>query len=36
MDLDEKATARFPITDDPPFDMQWGNLRQLDGTIVKP
>ena len=36
MDLDEKAAAKFPITDDPPFDMQWGNLRRLDGTIVKP
>ena len=36
MDLDEKAAAKFPITDDPPFDMQWGNLRRQDGTIVKP
>ncbi len=36
MELDEKAAAKFPITDDPPFDMQWGNLRRLDGTIVKP
>ena len=36
MELDEKAAAKFPITDDPPFDMQWGNLRRRDGTIVKP
>ena len=36
IDLDEKAAAKFPITDDPPFDMSWGNLRRQDGTIVKP
>ncbi len=36
MDLDEKAAAKFPVTDDPPFDMNWGNLRRQDGTIVKP
>jgi mannonate dehydratase len=36
MDLDLKAAAKFPITDDPPFDMNWGNLRRRDGTIVKP
>ncbi|MBM3801456.1 MAG: starvation-sensing protein RspA [Acidimicrobiia bacterium] len=36
VDLDEKLAARFPIKDDPSFDMHWGNLRQLDGTIVKP
>ena len=36
IDLDEPAAAKFPITDDPPFDMSWGNLRRQDGTIVKP
>lgn len=36
IDLDEKAAAKFPITDDPPFDMRWGNTRRRDGTIVKP
>lgn len=36
VDLDEKLAARFPIKDDPSFDMHWGNLRRLDGTIVKP
>jgi mannonate dehydratase len=36
IDLDEKAAAKFPIDDDPPFDMRWGNLRRGDGTVVKP
>jgi mannonate dehydratase len=36
IDLDEKAAARFPIQDNPPFDYRWGNLRRRDGTIVKP
>jgi mannonate dehydratase len=36
IDLDEKLAAKFPITDDPPFDMRWGNTRRRDGTIVKP
>lgn len=36
IDLDEKKAARFPITDNPPFDMNWGNVRRRDGTIVKP
>jgi mannonate dehydratase len=36
IDLDEKAAARFPIQDNPPFDFRWGNLRRRDGTIVKP
>jgi mannonate dehydratase len=36
IELDEKAAAKYPITDDPPFDMSWGNLRRLDGTITKP
>lgn len=36
IDLDEAAARRFPITDDPPFDMRWGNYRRRDGTIIKP
>jgi len=36
IDLDEKAAKKFPITDDPPFDMRWGNVRRRDGTVVRP
>jgi mannonate dehydratase len=36
IDLNEKLAADFPIKDDPPFDMRWGNLRRRDGTITKP
>lgn len=36
IDLDEELAAKFPIKDDPPFDMQWGNLRRLDGASTKP
>ena len=36
IDLDEKLAAKFPIEDDPSFDMDWGELRRKDGTIVKP
>jgi len=36
IDLDEKLAAKFPITDDPPFDFRWGNVRRKDGAIVKP
>ena len=36
IDVDEQLAARFPIKDDPPFDMDWGNLRRRDGTIQKP
>ena len=36
IDLDEKLAAKFPITDDPPFDLRWGNVRKRDGTVVKP
>jgi mannonate dehydratase len=36
IDLDEKLAAKFPIRDDPPFDMQWGNLRRRDGAVTKP
>jgi len=36
IDLDEKVAAKFPITDDPPFDYRWGNVRMRDGSVVKP
>jgi mannonate dehydratase len=36
IDLDEKLAARFPVTDDPPFDFRWGNVRKKDGSVVKP
>lgn len=36
VDINEQACARFPITDEPSFDMRWGNYRRRDGTIVKP
>ena len=36
IDLNEKLAARFPIRDDPPFDMHWGDTRRRDGTVVKP
>jgi mannonate dehydratase len=36
IDVDEKLAARFPIQDDPPFDLQWGQLRRRDGSITKP
>ena len=36
IDIDEALAAKFPITDDPPFDLSWGNIRNPDGTIQKP
>lgn len=36
IDLDEKLAAKFPITDDPSFDMMWGNTRRRDGSVTKP
>ena len=36
IDVNEKLAATFPIKDDPPFDLFWGNVRRRDGTIVKP
>ena len=36
MDVDEKVAPKFPVKDDPPFDMSWGNLRRRDGAITKP
>lgn len=36
MEVREEIAAKFPIADDPPFDMSWGNLRRADGAITKP
>ena len=36
IDVDEKLAAKFPIKDDPPFDLIWGNVRRRDGTVVTP
>jgi mannonate dehydratase len=36
IDINETLAAKFPLTDDPPFDLNWGNVRRRDGTIVKP
>jgi mannonate dehydratase len=36
IDLNEKLAAKFPIRDDPSFDMRWGNYRRRDGTVVRP
>ncbi len=36
IDLDEALAAKYPIRDDPPFDLHWGRLRGEDGTIRRP
>jgi mannonate dehydratase len=36
IEMDEELAAKFPIEDAPPFDLNWGNYRKRDGTIVKP
>ena len=36
IDMNLTAARRFPITDDPPFDMRWGNYRRRDGSVIKP
>lgn len=36
IDFNEALAAKFPIRDEPSFDMNWGNVRRRDGTIVKP
>ena len=36
IDIDEKLAAKYPIRDNPPFDLQWGRLRDRDGTIRRP
>jgi mannonate dehydratase len=36
VDFNEALAAKFPINDDPPFDLDWGRLRGKDGTIRRP
>lgn len=36
VDFNEALAAKYPIRDDPPFDLFWGRLRGLDGTIRRP
>jgi mannonate dehydratase len=36
VDFNETLAAKHPITDDPPFDLDWGRLRGKDGTIRRP
>ncbi len=36
IDIDENLARKFPITDEPSFDMRWGTLRRRDGASVKP
>jgi mannonate dehydratase len=36
IDVDEALAAKYPIRDEPPFDLQWGRLRGWDGTIRRP
>lgn len=36
VDLNEELAAKFPVTDEPPFDLDWGRLRGRDGTIRRP
>jgi mannonate dehydratase len=36
VDLDEALAAKYPIRDDPPFDLHWGELRDADGTVRRP
>ena len=36
IDVNEELAAKFPVTDDPPFDLDWGRLRGKDGTIRRP
>jgi len=36
IEVNEALAAKYPIRDDPPFDQQWGRLRDRDGTIRRP
>jgi mannonate dehydratase len=36
IDLNEELAARFPVRDEPSFDMSWGNLRGRNGAVLKP
>jgi mannonate dehydratase len=36
IDINEELAAKYPIRDNPPFDLNWGRLRDRDGTIRRP
>lgn len=36
IEVDEEKAKKYPIREDPPFDLFWGNVRRRDGTIVRP
>lgn len=36
IDVDEEKAKKFPIKEDPPFDLFWGNTRRMDGTVIRP
>jgi mannonate dehydratase len=36
VDLNEELAAKYPVTDEPSFDYDWGRLRGKDGTIRRP
>ena len=36
IDINEELAAKYPIRDNPPFDMNWGRLRDRDGSIRRP
>ena len=36
VEFNEQLASKFPIKDDPPFDLHWGQLRGRDGTIRRP
>ncbi len=36
IDIDEKLAAKYPVSDDPPFDFRWGTTRRRDGTVIRP
>ena len=36
IDIDEKLAAKYPVSDEPPFDFRWGTTRRRDGTVIRP
>jgi mannonate dehydratase len=36
VDVNEALAAKYPIRDNPPFDLNWGQLRDRDGTVRRP
>ncbi|MDP8244977.1 MAG: enolase C-terminal domain-like protein [Candidatus Hinthialibacter antarcticus] len=36
IDVDEAKAKKFPIKEDPPFDLQWGMTRRRDGSVIRP